>query len=61
MKTYYWESDNNDNRGQFQADTDQEAIEEMPKNTLILYKESDTVDGIPFIVVFYKYDVNKGK
>lgn len=46
---YYWETINSS--GQFRAGSDQEALKKMPSDCLALYRESDTEDGLPFIMV----------
>lgn len=38
--------------GNFEAADDEEALVKMPKGCMILYKESDTEDGTPFIVLY---------
>lgn len=55
--TYYWEADNS--HGQYQADDDASAIEVKPKGCITLYKESDTKDGTPFIIVWDWWDGKK--
>lgn len=50
MPLYYYERPYGN--GSFEADNDEEAIKSMPRDTLILYKESDTKDGMPFIIVY---------
>lgn len=47
MQIYYWESPNG--YGEFQAENSDEACRRIPKNCLMLYTESDTKDGLPFI------------
>ena len=50
MKTIYcWETMTGS--GSFPADSDEEALERVPKDYLIVYKEDDTTDGLPFIIV----------
>ncbi len=49
--TYYWEGRSLGRHGLFQAKTDEEAIQRVPSDCILLYKESDTADGTPFIVV----------
>lgn len=38
--------------GKLTASDDREALKKMPSNTILLYKESDTENGCPFIVVY---------
>jgi hypothetical protein len=58
MEIYYWESDFR--YGEFKAESDQKAIEKAFKKMyggdqlLVVYKESETDDGTPFIVVWEK-------
>jgi hypothetical protein len=48
--TYYWESEYS--HGTFIANNDNEAIQMISDTTSItLYKESDTLDGTPFIII----------
>jgi hypothetical protein len=64
MTTYYWETDRSSRGGQFEAENDQQAIARMQRimnarlndTLLCLYKESDTANGRPFIVVLDKTD-----
>ena len=49
MTTYYFERLRG--CGRFSAKSDEEAKEQMPKDCILLYKESETTDGLPFIVV----------
>lgn len=53
MTWYYWEEDGPAS-GKFQASNDAEALQRVSKrsNLLCLYKESDTPDGTPFVMVF---------
>lgn len=52
MTTYYWESDNNS--GKFDANNDVEAISKIRQEWIVVYKESDSTDGQPFIVIHEK-------
>ena len=49
MTTYFWETERG--CGEFLATTDDEARKRKPAGCLILYKESDTPDGMPFIIL----------
>jgi len=55
MTTYYYETSGlyrDKDYGQYEAENDGQAIAMMPEGTIILYRESDTPDGTPFIVVW---------
>jgi hypothetical protein len=54
MYTYYWEKlfGCKPDHGQFKAYNDTEALEKRPVESILLYRESDTPDGRPFIVIF---------
>ena len=55
MITYYWEGLglNPSNHGQFEADSDEEALKLRNLDlTWCLYKESNTPDGTPFIMLY---------
>lgn len=56
MKTYYWENPvgMNPDCGRFMAKDDEEALKKMPKTSLVLYRESDTIDGYPFVTIYEK-------
>ena len=54
---YYWETENS--HGQYRAENDEKALEKMPKNCWILYKESDTKDGQPFIILYEYKEENE--
>lgn len=48
---YYYETDRR--HGRFNAIDDKEAIDKlMYKNPMVIYKESDTPDGTPFIIIY---------
>lgn len=51
MTDYYYETTKRN--GYFQAESDEAALERVKDiaNLLILYKESDTINGTPFIVL----------
>ena len=54
MIKYYWESDRSN--GTFLAENDIEAKKrkaklQKTKNILIVYRESDTKDGLPFVEI----------
>jgi hypothetical protein len=49
MVTYYYETENG--CGSFKAENDNEAKERKPRECLILYKESNTTTGVPFIEI----------
>ena len=53
MTTYYYEIPDVFffGPGSLEADSDEEAKTKAPKNYEILYKESDTPDGLPFIEI----------
>lgn len=52
MTIYYWEG-NGPTSGIFQAANDDEALQKISKQKLLcLYKESNTPDGTPFIMVW---------
>ena len=46
---YYWES--NTGSGSFRVENDELAKSIPPRGYLILYKESDSSDGLPFIEI----------
>jgi hypothetical protein len=49
MQTYYYEYRDSRKAGTVQANTDEEALALVrDKNLLVLYKESDSIDGRPF-------------
>ena len=54
MKIYYWENSvgMSPDHGRVEAETDSEALQKMPKTAICLYRESDTPDGTPFVLVF---------
>ena len=54
MKTYYYEVKDKDTGGEFKAPNDQTALEESKKinNLELLYRESDSPDGLPFVILF---------
>jgi len=57
MHTYYFELDVGvGGPYKFQAESDTEAVEHLKgrKNLLILYRESDTEDGTPFVTLWEK-------
>jgi len=57
MRTYYFELDNTiGGPYRFQVESDTEAVERVKgkKNLLILYRESDTEDGTPFVTLWEK-------
>lgn len=47
QRYYYWESE--DNHGAFQAPSDEVALERWQSDWWVLYRESDTDDGVPFL------------
>ena len=52
MQTYYYEYRDDMKSGTVQANTDEEALALVrDKNLLVLYKESDSIDGRPYIIV----------
>lgn len=55
LTTYYWEADGLAS-GRFQALNDAHALRlaSERKDLLCLYKESDTADGLPFIILYEK-------
>ncbi|MCK9458254.1 MAG: hypothetical protein M0R80_01210 [Proteobacteria bacterium] len=50
MTTYYWEADSGS--GQFRAKDDFEARRRRRSDCIVLYKENDTPNGDPFIIVW---------
>lgn len=59
MKTYYWEGPvDSPDCGRFGAKNDAEALAKMPKDSICLYRESNTKDGLPFV---FLYDHKHGK
>ncbi len=56
QKTYYYENPvgTRPDHGQFTAADDAEALAKMPVTAIFLYRESDTPDGTPFVVVYEK-------
>lgn len=56
MTTYYWEKPFGcrPDHGQFEAYHDQEALEKRPGKAILLYRESDTEDGMPFVILYEK-------
>ena len=57
MTTYYYETDSRvswGGHGSFQAENDQLALDVFPskEKLLVLYKEADTPDGTPFIIIW---------
>ncbi len=46
-------------RGQLQAESDEEALKKMPKAVYYMYRESDTSDGLPFVVVYDRDENNE--
>jgi hypothetical protein len=48
-QTYYYETNNG--QGEFKAQSNEEALKLMPPDTTCLYTESDTRNGLPFIIV----------
>ena len=55
MILYYYEA--SCGHGRLRAKSDTEALKNMPSGTTILYKESDTPDGTPFIVIWVERKV----
>jgi hypothetical protein len=47
---YYWETENS--HGQYRAKNDRKALAKIPKKSWVLYKESDTPTGLPFIILY---------
>ena len=49
---YYWESDERSGQSRFESDA--HAIKGLAtiQNLLIIYKEADTQDGTPFVIVW---------
>jgi hypothetical protein len=56
MITYYWEGKAFHRCGKFEATNDEEALSKTPPDTVLLYKESDTEDGLPFITLMWRPD-----
>lgn len=56
---YYWETENAN--GRLRASSDEEALDNKPENCWVLYKESDTEDGLPFIILYEDSEVVKRK
>ena len=52
MKIYYWESAND--YGEYKAASDEVALKLMHENTILLYRESDTTDGMLFVILYEK-------
>ena len=53
MIQYYYDYKEPPERfGSFSAKSDKDAKGKMPKGADILYKESDTPDGTPFIIIW---------
>lgn len=52
QEIYYWETEIN--HGCFKESSDDSAVNCMPKSTVLLYKESNTKDGLPFIIIYRK-------
>lgn len=49
---YYYETPNR--HGRITAANDDEALAKKPSNCIVLYKENDTEDGTPFIIIYEK-------
>ncbi len=47
---YYWETETGS--GSFYAASDEEALSRKPVGCWVLYKENNTPDGTPFIILF---------
>ena len=56
-QTYYYEK--SDGSGAFNAQSNEEALKLMPLDTIYLYTESDTRNGLPFRTVYNKEKVKK--
>lgn len=59
MTVYYYENEDGYSPlfGRFNVENDEIAKKLIPETTLILYKESETNDGTPFIVVYEKKEI----
>lgn len=50
LRIYYWEADRG--HGSFRAAHDSEAVRMRPVNAIVVYRESDTLTGEPFVVLW---------
>jgi hypothetical protein len=59
LTTYYVETEGQYCGELLLAANDEDALLKMPKDTICLYKESDTPDGLPFIFIYERNKTNE--